>query len=151
MQCTNEFICPSNSVAKGESSILVGTNCQRKFYCCFSNFRMYRSTLCNELRSAISKTDTDMRPAIPVEKKSCYDPPHIPRTRVEAVALMVRILQLILVGLCLQTQTIGQLAISLGYQQHPCVRYAEKFVRPLSGHFCKSIFTYLLTVHSPLF
>ena len=33
MQCTNEFICPLNSVAKGESSILVGTNCQWKFYC----------------------------------------------------------------------------------------------------------------------
>ena len=37
-----------------------------------SNFRMSRSTflyLCNELRSVISKTDTDMRPAIPVEKE----------------------------------------------------------------------------------
>ena len=37
-----------------------------------SNFRMSRSTflyLCNELRSEIAKTDTDMRPAIPVEKR----------------------------------------------------------------------------------
>ena len=37
-----------------------------------SNFRMSRSTflyLCNELRAEISKTDTDMRPAISVEKR----------------------------------------------------------------------------------
>ena len=37
-----------------------------------SNFRMSRCTflsLCNELRSEIAKTDTDIRPAIPVEER----------------------------------------------------------------------------------
>ena len=85
-----------------------------------TNFRMSRSTflyLCNELRSAIIKTDTDMRPAIPI----------------------VAMTRLWFMSTNSYYRPIGHL---FGVSTASVCNIAEKFVRPLSGHFCKIIFTY---------